>query len=166
MRNHRPGDVKLLHPNNFEEADEDSTFVLKSLYYRLPKCWALQPDDRPSTDTLLFKIFNLSAWAVSTATRNEDISGNGLKEAYTASGATFKSPPGGHHEEGAQDISSVDASDDPPSENVLKRKRAGSRSSGDTLGDEYDRKVRARVEYGSDGGMRDKEDEEKEEVRD
>ncbi|KAG8901763.1 hypothetical protein FRC00_004817 [Tulasnella sp. 408] len=162
-----PGDVNLLLPNKFEDASPESALTLQFLHSTLPHCWNFEPQLRPCTRVLLFQLSNPSYGGVPPAS-NEDIESSASMEG-TSFPLASPNPAGvlvdsGECAQGA--AGGVAVHSGPGSENLRKRKRAGSSSSGDTGGNDNARRVRTRLEGNPDGTMKGEEEEEREEDND
>ncbi|KAG8915074.1 Receptor-interacting serine/threonine-protein kinase 3 [Tulasnella sp. 408] len=167
VREQPPGDIALLLPNNFERGDSESALALQFLHSIIPKCWDFEPHRRPRTRTLLSQISNPSCARVPQVGGGEGIEPSASMEG-TSLPLASRNPSGVRMDsgEGAQGATGgVAAHNGPGSENLHKRKRAGSSSSArnNDVNDNA-RRVRTRLEGSSDGRMWSEEDEEREEA--
>ncbi|KAG9036571.1 hypothetical protein FS837_001642 [Tulasnella sp. UAMH 9824] len=162
-RGQPPGDIAMLLPNNFEGVDSESARALEFLHSIIPICWK-KSKHRPKMCNLLSQMSNLSGETVNATGQNEEVFSNGSRERTSPPEASQNTLGGSTDSgEGAQDAGWVIDLEDPAPKNLLKRKRADPDSSGYAHSDEDDRKVRARLEgsSGSDGRMRDEEEEDR-----
>lgn len=160
IQKQQPCDVNLLLPNKFEEADYDTVLALESLYSTLPRCWDLDPQRRPSINSLMSQITNPSLGRVTTVSRTGKVSSDGSREGESPPQNSSRKPVDPLR--GTQGAELVDVPPEPASKNVSKRKRGTLCPSEDLEDNKDDRRVRARVEEGADGGMQDEDDEERE----
>ncbi|KAG8917003.1 hypothetical protein FRC01_002726 [Tulasnella sp. 417] len=67
-----PGDIELLLPEHFADADSESALALRFLHAVVPRCWDFEPRCRPLMSTLLSQISNLTSEIVDSLSRMED----------------------------------------------------------------------------------------------
>ncbi|KAG8916809.1 hypothetical protein FRC01_002859 [Tulasnella sp. 417] len=78
-----PGDIELLLPSHFVDANSESALALRFLRAVIPRCWDFEPQRRPSMSTLLSQMSNLTSEIVDALSRMEDGGLDGLDTGAT-----------------------------------------------------------------------------------
>ncbi|KAG8915075.1 hypothetical protein FRC00_008153 [Tulasnella sp. 408] len=132
IKKQRPGNVHLLDPDNFEEADPKSAFALRFLHSTVPRCWEYEQAHRPSMSKLFSQISNLSSWTVYAASINEDSNSDGPREERTTlEGSENALQQAVNQDEVAQSAGRDDLPTSTVSEHLLEPEQVGLCSSGD-----------------------------------